>query len=163
EIPFARMILATSAKVSSFSAVFTSVRMMSPTNIASPPGPGGQPTRGRWAPVGGMMRRTAFGRSVPIMPVERSNEHPTHELGGNPTQRLAALSRGAPEVALSRTDAPPEGGLPRHHHDHLDVFTVERGGGAFWIGEERFPVGPGDSVVVPTGEWHHLEAGPEGA
>jgi hypothetical protein len=31
------MILATSAKVSSFSAVFTSVRMMSPTNMSPPP------------------------------------------------------------------------------------------------------------------------------
>jgi len=97
------------------------------------------------------------------MPVERANEHPTHELGGNTIASLAAPSRGSTEVALFRTEVPPEGGLPRHHHDHLDVFTVERGGGTFQIGDERFVVGPGDSVVVPIGEWHHLEAGTDGA
>jgi quercetin dioxygenase-like cupin family protein len=97
------------------------------------------------------------------MPVERSHEHPTHDLGGNTITSLAAPSRGSTEVALFRTEVPPGGGLPRHHHDHLDVFTVERGGAEFSIGEERFTVAPGDSVVVPIGRWHHLEAGPDGA
>jgi len=97
------------------------------------------------------------------MPVERANEHPTHDLGGNTVTSLAAPSRGSSEVALFRTEVPAGGGLPRHHHDHLDVFTVERGGGTFSIDEDRFPVGVGDSVVVPTGAWHHLEAGSDGA
>ena len=97
------------------------------------------------------------------MPVERANEHPVHDLGGNTITSLAAPSRGATEVALFRTEVPAGGGLPRHRHDHLDVFTVERGGGEFSIGDERFRVGPGDSVVVPVGEWHHLDAGPNGA
>jgi quercetin dioxygenase-like cupin family protein len=97
------------------------------------------------------------------MPVERPHEHPTHDLGGNTITSLAAPSRGATEVALFRTDVPPGGGLPRHRHDHLDVFTVDRGGGEFSIGVVRFSVEPGDSVVVPIGEWHHLEAGPAGA
>jgi quercetin dioxygenase-like cupin family protein len=97
------------------------------------------------------------------MPVERAHEHPTHDLGGNSITSLAAPSRGSTEVALFRTEVVAGGGLPRHRHDHLDVFTVERGGGTFSIGDERFDVGPGDSVIVPVGEWHHLEAGPEGA
>jgi quercetin dioxygenase-like cupin family protein len=97
------------------------------------------------------------------MPVERANEHPVHDLGGNTITSLAAPSRGATEVALFRTEVPTGGGLTRHRHDHLDVFTVERGGGEFSIGDERFPVGPGDSVVVPVGEWHRLDAGPDGA
>jgi len=97
------------------------------------------------------------------MPLERANEHPVHDLGGNTITSLAAPSRGSSEVALFRTEVPPRGGLPRHHHDHLDVFTVERGGGEFSIGDERFRVGPGDSVVVPVGAWHHLDAGEEGA
>ena len=46
EMPFARIIFATSANVSSPSAVFTSVRMMSPTSIAGLLGTvGAQPTR----------------------------------------------------------------------------------------------------------------------
>ena len=97
------------------------------------------------------------------MPVERSHEHPTHDLGGNTITSLAAPSRGSTEVALFRTEVPPGGGLPRHHHDHLDVFTVERGGGTFHIGEETFELTAGDSVVVPIGEVHYLVAGPEGA
>lgn len=97
------------------------------------------------------------------MPVERANEHPVHDLGGNTITSLAAPSRGANEVALFRAEIPPGGTLARHHHDHLDVFTVDRGGGTFSIGDDRFPIAPGDSVVVPIGEWHQLDAGPEGA
>jgi quercetin dioxygenase-like cupin family protein len=97
------------------------------------------------------------------MPVERADEHPVHDIGGSTITSFAAPSRGATEVALFRTEVPRGGGLPRHRHDHPDVFTVERGGGEFSIGDERFPVGPGDSVVVPVGEWHHLDAGPDGA
>ena len=40
---------------------------------------------------------------------------------------------------------------PRHRHDHIDVFTVDRGGETVQVGDERFVVGVGDSVVVPTG------------
>ena len=61
------------------------------------------------------------------MPVERAADHPTFELGGNTITSLAAPARGADEAALFRIDVPGGGGLPAHHHDHLDVFTVERG------------------------------------
>src|SRR5262245_20432462 len=107
-----------------------------------------------------MRRNASEGAS---MSVERAHEHPTHDLGGNTITSLAAPSRGSTEVALFRTHVPAGGGLPRHRHDHLDVFTVEDGGGVFSIGEDRFEVGPGDSVVVPIGEWHHLAPGPAGA
>ena len=97
------------------------------------------------------------------MPVERAADHPTFDLGGNTVTSLAAPSRGAEEVALFRIELPPGGGLPPHHHDHLDVFTVAAGGGAFHIGDEAFALAIGDSVVVPTGAVHHLEAGADGA
>ena len=96
------------------------------------------------------------------MAVERASEHPTFELGGNTITSLAAPSRGAYEAALFRTEVPPGGGLPRHHHDHLDVFAVERGTATFHLGDETFELRAGDSVVVPAGEWHHLEGGAEG-
>ena len=96
------------------------------------------------------------------MPVERAADHPTFELGGNTITSLAAPARGADEAALFRIDVPGGGGLPAHHHDHLDVFTVERGGGTFHIGEEIFELTAGDSVVVPIGEVHYLVAGPAG-
>jgi len=58
---------------------------------------------------------------------------------------------------------PPGGGLPAHHHDHLDVFAVEAGGGTFHIDDTSFELTAGDSVVVPIGAVHYLEAGEAGA
>ncbi len=80
------------------------------------------------------------------VPVERADEHPTFELGGNTITSLAAPSRGAHEAALFRIEVPPGGGLPAHHHDHLDVFTVEIGSGTFHIDDESFELSAGDSV-----------------
>jgi quercetin dioxygenase-like cupin family protein len=97
------------------------------------------------------------------MPVERAAEHPTFELGGNTVTSLAAPARGAEEAALFRIAVPAGGGLPRHHHDHLDVFTVEGGSVRFHMGSDVHELVAGDSVVVPIGEWHHLEAGEDGA
>jgi quercetin dioxygenase-like cupin family protein len=99
----------------------------------------------------------------PLVPVERAADHPTFELGGNTVTSLAAPRRGADEAALFRIEVPPGGGLPAHHHDHLDVFAVEAGGGTFHIDDEAFELGVGDSVVVPVGAVHHLEAGDAGA
>jgi quercetin dioxygenase-like cupin family protein len=97
------------------------------------------------------------------VPVERADEHPTFELGGNSITSLAAPSRGAEEAALYRVEVPPGGGLPAHHHDHLDVFAVEAGSGTFHIDDETFQLEVGDSVVVPIGAVHYLDAGDAGA
>jgi quercetin dioxygenase-like cupin family protein len=97
------------------------------------------------------------------MGVERADEHPTFELGGNTITSYAAPSRGAGEAALFRTDLPPGGALPRHRHDHLDVFVVEAGSGTVHIDDASSEVQVGDSVVVPTGASHFFVAGDRGA
>ncbi len=97
------------------------------------------------------------------MPIEHAEDHPTFELGGNTITSLAAPSRGAHEAALFRIEVPAGGGLPAHHHDHLDVFAVESGSGTFHIDDESFELSAGDSAVVPTGAIHFLEAGDDGA
>jgi quercetin dioxygenase-like cupin family protein len=97
------------------------------------------------------------------MDVERAADHPTFELGGNKVTSFAAPARGAHETALFRIDIPPGGGLPPHHHDHLDVFTVTVGSGTIHIGDDSHEVVVGDSVVVPIGIVHYLESGGEGA
>ncbi len=97
------------------------------------------------------------------MPVERAHEHPTFELGGNTITSLAAPARGSEETALFRADVPAGSGLPPHRHDHFDVFTVTAGGCEMHLGDEVFALEPGDSVVVPPGELHWLEAGADGA
>lgn len=97
------------------------------------------------------------------MPVEPAAEHPTFSLGTTTITSFAAPSRGADEVAQYRADLPPGGGLPPHHHDHQDVFTVVEGSGTFHIDDETFELGVGDCAVVPIGAVHYLEAGPRGA
>ena len=97
------------------------------------------------------------------MPIERSADHPTFELGGNAITSYAAPARGSDEVALFRTDLPPGGGLPPHRHDHFDIFTLVSGGATFHLGDEASELVPGDSAVVPTGVLHYIEAGPDGA
>ncbi len=97
------------------------------------------------------------------MPIERSADHPTYELGGNAITSFAAPARGSEDVALYRADVPPGGGLPPHTHDHFDVFTVVAGGGVFHLGDEVSDIVAGDSVVVPVGVRHYLEAGSDGA
>jgi quercetin dioxygenase-like cupin family protein len=97
------------------------------------------------------------------MPIERSADHPTFELGGNHVTSLCAPARGSDEVALFRTDLPPGGGLPPHRHDHFDIFTLVAGGATFHLGDETTELAPGDSAVVPIGVLHYLEAGPDGA
>ena len=97
------------------------------------------------------------------MPVERASDHPTFELGGNTITSYAAPSRGAEEAALFRIDLPAGSGLPPHRHDHFDVFTVTAGTGEVHLGDRAHEVTPGDSVVIPPGELHWMEAGPEGA
>jgi len=97
------------------------------------------------------------------MPHERADDHPTFDLGGTAITSFIGPSRGGTECVLYRADLPPGSGLPPHRHDHLDTFAVMAGGGTFYIDDESFELGVGDSVVVPIGARHFLEAGPEGA
>ena len=97
------------------------------------------------------------------MPVERAADHPVFEIGGNQVVSLAAPERGSAEAALFRVDLPAGGGLPRHRHDHFDVFTVTAGGGTMHIGEDVEELTVGDAAVVPPDALHWLDAGSEGA
>ena len=97
------------------------------------------------------------------MPVARAQDHPSFELAGNTITGFASPSCGATECILYRVEVPPAGGLPAHRHDHQDVFTVAAGSGTMHIDDDVHEIGPGDSVVVPTGALHWLEAGGDGA
>jgi quercetin dioxygenase-like cupin family protein len=97
------------------------------------------------------------------MPVERAEDHPAFELGGNAITSLAAPARGSTELALYRVDVPPRGGLPPHTHDHFDVFTVSAGDATMYLDDRSDAIAVGDSVVVPPGVVHRLEAGDAGA
>ena len=50
----------------------------------------------------------------------------------------------------------------RHNHPHVQSTYVESGRFSFFIGDDEFEVGPGDSFVIPSGMRHGcvcLEAG----
>ena len=96
------------------------------------------------------------------MPIERSADHPAFELGETTITSYAAPARGSDETAFYRADLPPGTVLPAHRHDHFDVFLVVAGGATFHLGAETTELTEGDSVMVPTGVRHVLEAGPYG-
>ena len=97
------------------------------------------------------------------MPVERPQDHPVFELAGNTITSLASGRRGATESVLFRVEMPAGSGLPPHHHDHLDVFTIVEGSGTVHIDDVSTEIVAGDSVVVPVGARHRVDAGPNGA
>jgi quercetin dioxygenase-like cupin family protein len=94
---------------------------------------------------------------------EKSDDHPTYDFSGNTISSLIAPSRGGIECVLYRVVSPPGHGLPPHRHDHLDTFAVTAGGGLWHHDDDTFELRTGDSVVVPVGVRHFLEAGPDGA
>ena len=51
---------------------------------------------------------------------------------------------------------------PLHvHNDTEQIFYVIEGSGALTIGKDEqknLPVGPGDIIRIPVGEWHSIEA-----
>ena len=96
------------------------------------------------------------------MPIEPAAEHPTFELGGNAITSFIAPDRGGLECVLYRVDTPPGLGLPPHHHDHLDTFLVVAGGGLWHMDDDVTELAIRDSVIVPVGVRHYLEAGPDG-
>ncbi len=49
----------------------------------------------------------------------------------------------------------PKGGPPLHVHEHqIEVFRVLEGSYEFMIAGQRYPAGPGDTAVVPSGAEH---------
>ena len=96
------------------------------------------------------------------MPVSRSEDNPIFQINDASVTGLMSPGKGATECILYRVDVPPGGALPPHRHDHEDVFTVARGSGTVHIDEETHDVGLDDTVVVPTGALHWVEAGQAG-
>ncbi len=100
-----------------------------------------------------MAVRTARGEIPPYTTVDgsliRELMHPdTH---GNRNQSLAeaTVAPGA-ETALHR------------HRRAEEIYHITRGEGMMILGDERFPVSPGDTVLIPPGIPHGLRnTGPE--
>jgi quercetin dioxygenase-like cupin family protein len=96
------------------------------------------------------------------VPVFKASDHPQFDFGGNTITGLASPGRGTTENAMFRVELPPGGSIPRHRHDHEDLFAVIAGAGSVTIGQEESPLEMGDVVLVPTGQWHQVVAGEGG-
>jgi quercetin dioxygenase-like cupin family protein len=88
------------------------------------------------------------------MPVIRRDDAPTFELGGVRVRGGASPSRGADEVLLFRVILENDAAMPRHTHDHDEVYQVVSGSATAVIGDESFEVTEGDTVVIPAGAEH---------
>jgi quercetin dioxygenase-like cupin family protein len=87
--------------------------------------------------------------------IVRSADAPTFDLQGSTVTGLAAPSRGATESMTYAIAMPPGAVLPRHRHDHEEVFFVSAGEIVAVLGEDEARVSAGDAVIIPAGVWHH--------
>lgn len=66
--------------------------------------------------------------------------------------------------SLAEATLAPGQGTQRHYHRLAEeIYLILEGGGAVEIDGETTQVGPGEAILIPTGAWHELVAGPGGA
>jgi quercetin dioxygenase-like cupin family protein len=97
------------------------------------------------------------------VPVLRSENAPEFDVDGIRVRGLASPSRGAHETMMYRVVMSPGDELPRHHHDHEEVFHVLSGSLLAVLDGEEHSVAEGDTVMIPPGVPHHSVAGEDGA
>jgi quercetin dioxygenase-like cupin family protein len=88
------------------------------------------------------------------MPILRSEDAPEFDLNGITIRGGAAPSRGATETMTWRITLRPGQRLPEHTHDHEEVFHVVEGSVMASLDGDETRVGPGDTVVIPSGVRH---------
>jgi quercetin dioxygenase-like cupin family protein len=93
----------------------------------------------------------------------RASEAPRYSLPGATVIGLAAGSRGARELTTYRVRLEAGAAMPRHRHDHEEVFTVLQGSVTTVLDGQEHPTESGDTVIVPAGTEHYVYAGDEQA
>ena len=81
-------------------------------------------------------------------------------LPGRVSREIVSGARGSRSVTLRRVEIPVErdGDPGRSHHSHPDCeecIHVLSGSGLFCTEDQKRPLRPGDTVLVPPGERHH--------
>ena len=54
--------------------------------------------------------------------------------------------------------SPGQSTLRHYHRESEEIYHVTQGEGWMTLGEARFPIAPGDTVLIPPGTAHQLEA-----
>lgn len=59
--------------------------------------------------------------------------------------------------SLAEAEVPPGGATHRHRHrESEELYFILSGQGRMTLGEEEFPVAPGDTILIPPGAPHAL-------
>jgi mannose-6-phosphate isomerase-like protein (cupin superfamily) len=86
------------------------------------------------------------------MPIIRAENAPAFRLPNLTVLGLAAPSRGSRETSVWRINvAPGAPGVP-HSVDREEIFVALSGSAVATLGEERFELRAGDTLIVPAGE-----------
>lgn len=71
---------------------------------------------------------------------------------------LHPAHHGSRNQSLAEAQVPPGGVTLLHrHHQTEEIYHITAGQGRMTLGEEQFPVGPGDTVLIPPGTAHRIE------
>ncbi|MCM5558041.1 cupin domain-containing protein [Pleomorphomonas sp. JP5] len=87
---------------------------------------------------------------------------PNAGLGEFPTSERCFITEllnhpSRPETSLARARVQPGVTTQLHALDVEETYVIELGSGLMEVGDERFRVGPGDSVRIPAGIAQRIE------
>ena len=88
------------------------------------------------------------------MPVHRWSEEPIEELSASVGRQLVHTE----SMSVARIHLRAGASVPRHEHVHEQVATVLEGSLRFVVGEEETIVSAGESMILPSGVPHAVEA-----
>jgi mannose-6-phosphate isomerase-like protein (cupin superfamily) len=86
------------------------------------------------------------------MPIISSISSPTFELPFLSVTGMAAPSRGARETCVWRLTLAPGAPAVPHAIDREEIFVVLAGQARGELGNQRFELCPGDTLIVPAGQ-----------
>jgi mannose-6-phosphate isomerase-like protein (cupin superfamily) len=76
---------------------------------------------------------------------------------------IRELMRAANQSLAEATLAPGQATERHYHAASEELYAVLEGGGRMEVDGDEREIGPGDTVLIPPGAWHRLEAGADGA
>ena len=88
------------------------------------------------------------------MPVQRWLEEPVEEL----TPSIGRQVVNTETMTIARIHLRAGAGVPRHAHPQEQVANVLEGSLRFVVGDDEHVVSAGESVIVPAGVSHEVEA-----
>ncbi|WP_219467634.1 cupin domain-containing protein [Nonomuraea rhizosphaerae] len=95
------------------------------------------------------------------MTVIRDHEARRSETGGGVMTTFASPTQGGASRSVWRVEAKAGVAGPRHDFDREQVWTWLTGTAAVELGDERFDVRPGDTVIMPAHTARQVTAGAE--